>query len=157
VRQARVGSQATGINVNFGNDTVVTGNTVDGRSTANGLFVFDSTNTQVARNQIKNGNAGINVGGVSSGTHLLSNTLTANRGGVFVGSGTTGNVLERNLASASQFDGINVTSPSSVLTGNVAYNNGSLGIRAVNGVTDGGGNRAFGNALGQCSPSISCT
>ncbi|MGH9223493.1 MAG: right-handed parallel beta-helix repeat-containing protein [Acidimicrobiales bacterium] len=156
VRQARVGPQASGINLQTGVDTAVTGNIVDGRSTAGGVSVFDSTGTRVAQNQVTSSNSGVSVSGVSAGTHLLSNIVTANRNGVFVGSGTTGNVLERNLSSSNQFDGMNVTSAGSVLTGNVAYRNGAFGIRAVNGVTDGGGNRAFANGQGQCSPSISC-
>jgi parallel beta-helix repeat protein len=156
LRQARIGSQASGINLQGGVDTVLTGNTVDGRSTASGFVIFDSTATTVAQNQVTNSNAGLNVAGVSAGTHVLGNIPTANRQGIFVGTATTGNVLERNLASSNQFDGMSVQSPSSVLTGNVAYLNGALGIRAVNGVTDGGGNRAFGNAQGQCSPTIAC-
>jgi hypothetical protein len=42
-------------------------------------------------------------------------------------------------------DGIDVESPATTITANVANDNADLGIDAVDGVTDGGGNRASGN------------
>ena len=50
-----------------------------------------------------------------------------------------------------------VNAPSTTLTANAAYQNASFGIRAVNGVTDGGGNKASGNGVAQCSPALVCT
>jgi len=56
-----------------------------------------------------------------------------------------------------RFDGVSVQTPSATVTGNTAFANGQLGIRAVAGVTDGGGNRAIGNCNpAQCSPNIAC-
>jgi hypothetical protein len=41
--------------------------------------------------------------------------------------------------------GVDVNSPKTKLTRNVARRNGDLGIAAVRGVIDGGGNKASGN------------
>ena len=43
-------------------------------------------------------------------------------------------------------DGIDVDAPGTVVRSNTANDNGDLGIEAVDGVIDGGGNRASGNA-----------
>ena len=42
-------------------------------------------------------------------------------------------------------DGIDVETPTTTLTANAATYNGDLGIEGVEGIIDGGGNRAFGN------------
>ena len=65
--------------------------------------------------------------------------------GVHVDAGIAGTVVERNLAFGAGDDGIHVDSAASVLTGNRAFFNHDLGIEAVVGVTDGGGNRAHHN------------
>jgi hypothetical protein len=55
------------------------------------------------------------------------------------------NLIQSNLVSGSGHDGINVGRPANTVTGNVALRNHVLGIEAVPGVIDGGGNLAFGN------------
>lgn len=144
------------INANNGVDTVVSGNTAEGRLNGPGVFVGDSTRTVVSQNQLRSNNEGVLVRGASTGTVVSGNFATNNRTGIRVEQQPTGTLIERNIASGNQFDGINVSSPQSTLTGNTSYRNGGFGIRAVNGVTDGGGNRAFGNAQGQCTPNIAC-
>ncbi len=69
----------------------------------------------------------------------------AGEDGVHVDAGIAGTVLERNRAFGAGDDGIQVDSTASVLTGNRASLNQDLGIEAVPGVTDGGGNRAHRN------------
>jgi large repetitive protein len=54
-------------------------------------------------------------------------------------------LLNRNVAKGSGDDGFDIESSSTTLTSNRAVNNGDLGINAVLGVNDGGGNRAHGN------------
>jgi parallel beta-helix repeat protein len=54
-------------------------------------------------------------------------------------------VLLRNLVTGSRDDGFDVNSSTTTLTGNRARRNGDLGIEAVFGVIDGGGNLASGN------------
>jgi parallel beta-helix repeat protein len=54
-------------------------------------------------------------------------------------------LLRRNIAVGARDDGFDIASRSATLTRNRAANNGDLGIEAVLGVNDGGGNRAHGN------------
>jgi parallel beta-helix repeat protein len=87
--------------------------------------------TIVRANLIQNaGNDGISVGTDpgSGGPTLVTNTL-----------------LQSNIVIDSGHDGINTISASTSLTRNLALHNGNLGIEAVPGVIDGGGNHAFGN------------
>lgn len=59
--------------------------------------------------------------------------------------------LKHNVAVAAGDDGFDIESDSAKLTGNEARRNGHLGIEAVPGVIDGGGNQASGNGdLRQC-------
>jgi parallel beta-helix repeat protein len=77
--------------------------------------------------------------------------------GVRVDATTEGTVLERNHAFGAGEDGIQVDSASASLTRNSAFFNHDLGIEAVPGVTDGGGNRAHGNGNPvQCS-GVACS
>jgi hypothetical protein len=57
----------------------------------------------------------------------------------------SGTLIERNVATDSGDDGFDIRRPAATLTGNAANDNFDLGIEAVSGVTDGGGNRAGGN------------
>jgi large repetitive protein len=54
-------------------------------------------------------------------------------------------LLERNTANGNGADGIHVQSSGTTITRNTANDNADLGIEAVPGVIDGGGNRASGN------------
>jgi large repetitive protein len=65
-------------------------------------------------------------------------------------------VLKRNVAFGARDDGFEVRGRSTKLTRNRAVRNGDLGIEAVQGVIDGGGNTAHGNGdPAQCS-NIAC-
>jgi len=68
----------------------------------------------------------------------------------------TGTVLGRNLALRSSDDWIDVESPLTTLTRNLALHNTDLGIEAVPGVTDGGGNRARGNGNPAQCTGVAC-
>jgi large repetitive protein len=57
----------------------------------------------------------------------------------------TDTLILRNTATGAGDDGIDVDSVATTLTRNGAFRNHDLGIEAVPGVTDGGGNRAAGN------------
>jgi parallel beta-helix repeat protein len=59
--------------------------------------------------------------------------------------GATDTLIERNDATGNGDDGIDVRAPSTTIRKNTANDNADLGIEAVPGVTDGGGNRAKGN------------
>ena len=80
----------------------------------------------------------------------------ASEDGMRVDAGTDGTVLERNLAFGAGDDGIQVDSAAAVLTGNAAFFNHDLGIEAVAGVTDGGGNRAHGNGNPAQCTGVAC-
>jgi parallel beta-helix repeat protein len=65
-------------------------------------------------------------------------------------------LLKRNVARRNGDDGFDIESDSTKLTKNRAVRNGDLGIEAVQGVIDGGGNTAHGNGdPAQCS-NIAC-
>jgi large repetitive protein len=65
-------------------------------------------------------------------------------------------ILRQNIARGAGDDGFRVQSPTTKLTENRAIANGDLGIRAVEGVIDGGGNRASGNGDRRQCVNISC-
>lgn len=95
---------------------------------------------------------------LDSATDADENDLTRNvalrnsSDGIVVGIGASRTKVRRNVALANGDDGIDIESTSTTLTANVTKRNKDLGIEAVDGVIDGGGNRASanGNAL-QCT------
>jgi hypothetical protein len=72
--------------------------------------------------------------------------------GLLVHATASDTLVEGNIAAAAGDDGIDVQNAATTLTRNLAVRSGDLGIEAVAGVTDGGGNRAFGNGnAAQCT------
>ena len=72
-----------------------------------------------------------------------------------------GTLIDHNTVSNSLDDGIQLLGPStgletSTVTRNVAVHNGDLGIAAVPGTVDGGGNHAAGNGNPLQCLNISC-
>ena len=65
-------------------------------------------------------------------------------------------LVQRNIVLHAGDDGIDVNNPSTTLSGNVAVRNRDLGIEAVPGVTDGGGNHAAANGNPQQCTNVSC-
>jgi hypothetical protein len=65
--------------------------------------------------------------------------------GIFVGAFTAGTVVRGNTSTDNLLDGIQVQGVDARIADNTANDNGDLGIEAVEGVTDGGGNSASGN------------
>jgi parallel beta-helix repeat protein len=132
-----------GISIDGGARNVVARNTV-ARTLRDGIRIaaFDpaqpSLDTVVRANEVRDANAdGISV---------------ATDGDAPV----TGTLLERNIAIGSGDDGFDVRSPLTTLTRNLATRNGDLGIFAVPGVTDGGGNSARANANPAQCTAITC-
>jgi hypothetical protein len=68
----------------------------------------------------------------------------------------TGISLSDNVAVTSGDDGIDVDAPGTTVTGNVADHNHDLGIEAVPGVVDGGGNHAIGNGNPARCTDVAC-
>ncbi len=118
-----------------------------------GLSIMDATNVVVRENRLDGGTdaPALSVAG-STGTILNLNRVSGfGRDGIFVDAGSTNTLLRFNHVSSMLDDGIDVDSASTSLNSNTANENGDLGIEAVAGVTDLGGNLAArnGNPL-QC-------
>jgi hypothetical protein len=69
----------------------------------------------------------------------------------------THSLLAGNIATGAGDDGFDVDSRSTKLTGNRAVRNADLGIEAVFGVIDGGGNAAHGNGNPMQCTNIACS
>jgi parallel beta-helix repeat protein len=124
------------------------------------ICVIDSNDNEVVRNLAGGTSSfGVIVDGSSTGNRLVGNVAsTAAQGGILIRADTRQTLLKRNIANENCFkylgqcyretdpqDGIRVETPSATLTKNTANDNLDLGIDAVPGVVDGGGNRASGN------------
>lgn len=112
----------------------------------------------VARTRTEGIRLGLNeppIGG--AGTVVRGNRVTRSGGDAFV---VTKNdhhsVLSRNVAIAAGTDGFDVASRSARLTRNRAVRNADLGIEAVRGVIDGGGNVARRNGDRRGCTNIGC-
>ena len=68
-----------------------------------------------------------------------------------------GLVLERNRVGGARDDGIDARSDSTELTANRAQHNGDLGIKAVPGALDGGGNVARNNGDPRGCAHVACS
>ena len=120
-----------------------------------GVVVVAGDDNRITGNSIfRNGDGfegGIHVasndrGDGSHRTVVSANTLGQNRGdGILVDRGQIGTVIDGNRSDRNSDDGIDVDHPATTLRKNTANKNGDLGVEAVAGVKDGGGNTARGN------------
>jgi parallel beta-helix repeat protein len=107
---------------------------------------MSSSNNLLRENRILHAGIGINVGFESANTHLEENSVSENTGdGIFVDSATADTFIEGNRAKRNGDDGIDVENTSVAITDNIANRNVDLGIEALPGAGDGGGNRAANN------------
>jgi parallel beta-helix repeat protein len=139
IGQNHVSRALDSIAVEGGRGNLVVGNVV-GRARGTGVRlgvppdVFGSNDTVVRRNLVR-----------GSGDD-----------GFLVAEKDDHSLLKRNVARHNGDDGFDIESDSTKLTKNRAVRNGDLGIEAVQGVIDGGGNTAHGNGdPAQCS-NIAC-
>jgi hypothetical protein len=79
------------------------------------------------------------------------------RDGIRVEPAASGTLLRANVTTRNGDDGIDVESPATTITANLANDNTDLGIEAVAGVTDGGGNRASGNGNPAQCVGVACS
>jgi parallel beta-helix repeat protein len=108
--------------------------------------------------------AGIRVASFETegGPPTTGNTVTGNLvrdsdlDGVIVEATATDTVVEENLVIGSGDDGIDVDNQRTTLARNVALHNGDLGIEAVPGVSDGGGNKAHANGNRTQCTNVTC-
>lgn len=144
----------------YGSGSLVRLNAIDGRLREStfgfwaGIVVRpESTGARVVANAVTHQSQdGITVSG--RGTVVSANVVAETTYGdaIRVEPAAAAVTLSGNVARHAQDDGIEVASPAATLARNVAVDNGDLGILAVPGVTDGGGNRAAGNGdPAQCS------
>jgi parallel beta-helix repeat protein len=146
------------------NDNVVRGNviTATGRSNPEpgglGITVADGASRNRIERNVVTGGAGpaifvteIETDDIASRNAIVGNVANSKAyTGIFVGRLTAGTLVAHNTAWGNPLDGIEITAPATTVTANLAFRNGRNGIIAVPGVTDGGGNHAFGNGIAQC-------
>jgi parallel beta-helix repeat protein len=161
----RVRGGGDGILVLDSDENTVAGNGV--QSVAGIGIVLDTVfldgsdgNTLSDNAVVRSGLVGILVVGGSDGNLLSENVASGSAGtgeggdpdGGIVVDGATGNRLERNVTARNAADGIHVATAGNRLARNRSFLNRGHGIDAIAGTIDGGGNRAFQNALSpQCS------
>ena len=139
-----------GITLGPGSDNVITRNRVfrggDGIriEKGHGNLVSDNVVIHTRRKGIRLGIEHFHSGGAHN--VVRRNRVRDSRGdGFAVSEKERHSLLKRNVAKGAKDDGFDIKSRSAKLTKNRALRNGDLGIRAVRGVKDGGGNRARGN------------
>jgi parallel beta-helix repeat protein len=86
----------------------------------------------------------------ATGTLLDGNAAHGNAGDGILVQSASGTTVRNNRTNRNGGDGISDLSGGGTLTSNIAAYNQRYGIEAGGGATDGGGNHAFGNVLGQC-------
>jgi len=149
-RNRSVGDGETGISVLSGNRNVIARNRVS-HARGLGIAVDGGDRNVIARNSVRDteGDDGIHVGFARRGA--VGNVVRHNHihgareDGVHIDDMARHTRLRGNVAKGAKDDGLDVNNSKTKLTRNEARRNGDLGIEAVRGVTDGGGNKASGN------------
>lgn len=118
-----------------------------------GITLFSSQRNRIQDNEVapldSDGNQCVGIALFrSSDTNDIEGNVAANNDhdGIVVNGRSDGTLVMANVAVFNGLDdGIDVDNADSTIADNTANENGDLGIEAVAGVTDGGGNRASGN------------
>jgi parallel beta-helix repeat protein len=128
-----------------------------------GILLDGADDSLVQRNAVTGGNGpAIFVTSLESqGTsdrNVISRNVANSRlsDGILVNGDATATLLERNTANENGHDGIEISVAGTTVTGNTANFNHDLGIEAVPGVIDGGGNRARGNGNALQCTNVAC-
>ena len=125
-------------------------------------IVIDGRFNEIARNRVIRNGGGILISKVGNFGPIVGNVVRRNfvrgsrRGGIGVDPVARRTLLRRNLVVGSARDGIFVLNRRTKLTGNRAFRNGDLGIQAVRGVIDGGGNIARHNGDPRQCVNVTC-
>ena len=129
------------------------------------IAVEDGRRNLVARNLVAHARGdqgislGINLPPIGGGGNIVRDNRVENSGedGFRVAAEDNNSVLKRNVAIGAGDDGFNVKGRSTKLTGNRALRNGDLGIDALAGSIDGGGNVARHNGDPRQCTGIACS
>jgi len=168
VEHNRFNHTGDGILVGDASDNLIRHNLVigagGGEAGGFGIILDGAVRTTVDRN-IFTGGLGpaifvtrLEAAAPSRDTVVSRNFVNSKRSdGILVDNGATGTLLIRNRAIRNGDDGIDVDAPATTVTRNIANHNHDLGIEAVPGVIDGGGNHAAGNGNPAQCINIDCT
>lgn len=130
-----------GVEVSGGTGNVIEGNTA---------VRFHQAGIRVAAFEAEGGPPTI-------GTTIIGNLISGSQiDGVLVESTAVDTLLKGNIAIGAGDDGIDVDSAATTMIRNLASHNGDLGIEAVSGVTDGGGNHAVANGNPAQCTNVAC-
>jgi parallel beta-helix repeat protein len=127
-----------------------------------GIGIEEGKRNVVTRNEIvRPRKTGINLGfrpNFGGGHNIVRRNQVRGTGfdGFLVTQKDDHSILRRNTAEGAGDDGFDIESPSTTLTSNLAVRNDDLGIAAVGGVIDGGGNRASGNGDPRQCVNVTC-
>lgn len=145
-----------------GNRNVVARNHAQG-DIFGGIAVEDGRHNVIARNLVvRTRSTGIVLGvrefPAGGGSNVVRwNVVEGSRDDAFlVTPEDRHSVVKHNTAREARDDGFDIQSRSARLTANRAFGNADLGIQAVDGVIDGGGNRARGNGDPRQCVNIAC-
>jgi parallel beta-helix repeat protein len=171
IRRNVSSDSGSGVGLFDGSSRNVIEHNVTNRNSDTGILLDGHADKNRIKDNLASGNAfaGIAVG-ASDDNQVRHNITNRNPGGgIAVVDNAIGTVVEGNEANHNGAippgcvpdcplldDGIHVDAPVTVLARNTANNNHDLGIQAVPGVTDGGGNRARGNGNPAQCTNIDC-
>jgi parallel beta-helix repeat protein len=161
VRGNRFVGNAAGVLLGRGNRNVIANNRFS--RDRDGIAIENASGNRVARNVIldarKNGiYLGLNEPPIGGVDNVVRGNVVRRSGedGFKVRSKDHHSLLKGNLARRSGDDGFDIESSSTKLVRNRAVGNDALGIEAVEGVGDGGGNRATGNGDPRQCVNVGC-
>jgi len=148
-----------GIHLVRSNDNRVANNVVR-RNPEDGI-ILEGNRNQIVHNRVVHNS--ITITTFSSPAHAVGNVVRRNvvrrapRGGIAIDRVVMRTVVRRNHVFRAGGHGILIGNATTTLTRNEARYNHDLGIKAVVGVIDGGGNRASGNGDPRQCLNISCS
>ena len=127
-----------------------------------GGMIIEGDRNEIVRNRMVREGGGILITIVSRGGKAVGNVIRRNEvrdpraSGISVDRVPRRTLVSRNHVVGAGRSGIIVGSPSTTITRNRAVRNDGLGIKAVEGVIDGGGNRAHGNGDKRQCVNVKC-
>jgi parallel beta-helix repeat protein len=154
VDNAELGIHLIGSNGNFIAHNRVRDNPEDG-------IILQGDRNQIVGNRVVRNAITITL--FTNNAHAVGNVVRRNtvrrapRGGIAIDGAIERTVVKRNHVFRAGAHGIAVANPTTTLTANEARYNHRLGISAVEGVIDGGGNRASGNGDARQCVNVSCS